>query len=343
MIKFSSRCISLIVMVVVCLTISNISFACTRVLNADNGHAVLVGRTMDWYQDMKTSLVVYPRGIERDGLASANSLKWKSKYGSIVATVFDAMTTDGMNERGFAAHILWLDDADYGTRDTKLQGMSIGMWAQFYLDNFQTVDEAINFTEKTVFQLENLYYPGTNEKIKLHLALEDASGDSAIIEYTNGAAHIYHGRQYVTLTNSPTFDQQLKNLKLYKGFGGNKDLPGTTDSKDRFVRGSYYVTHLPKAENLFDARKFMFSVVQNIAEPYGIQNQERSEIEPTIWRTMSDLTNKVYYFNLSVNPNFIWTSLDKFNLKPGSAIMKLDVNNIDLMGDVSNNFRPSKQ
>lgn len=160
--------------------------ACTRVLNADNGQAVLVGRTMDWYQNMKTNLIVYPRDIERKGMASVNSLKWTSKYGSIVATVFDAMTTDGMNEKGFAAHILWLDEANCGVRDKKLAGMSVALWAQFYLDNFQSVDEAVRFTEEKSFQLEPLFYPGTQDGINVHLALEDSKGDSAIIEYTDG-------------------------------------------------------------------------------------------------------------------------------------------------------------
>ena len=322
----------------------NFTFACTRILNANNGQAVLVGRTMDWNQDMKTNLLVYPRGIKRDGMAAINSFKWSSKYGSVVATVFDAMTTDGMNERGLAAHILWLDEADYGERNHKLQGMSVALWAQFYLDNFQTVDEAISFTEAKSFQLEPLFYPGTHDGIAVHLALEDINGDSAIIEYINGKAHIYHNRDYLVLTNSPSFGQQLKNLQQYKGFGGDKFLPGTTDSPDRFVRATYYTLHLPQAKTVRDAVAGLLSVVQNISEPYGMPSQERLEIEPTLWRTVSDLTHKVYYFNSSANLSFIWTSLDKFNLQQGSTIMKLDlINNPDLMGEVSESFKPMKR
>jgi choloylglycine hydrolase len=318
----------------------DLSFACTRILNADNGQAVLVGRTMDWYQEMKTNLVVYPRGIKREGMSAINPLKWSSKYGSIVATVFEA-TTDGMNERGLAAHILWLDEADYGKRKDKTKGLSVALWAQFYLDNFQTVAEAIQYTKAKTFQLEPLLYPGTQDGITVHLALEDVHGDSAIIEYIKGKARIYHHHDYLVLTNSPSFDQQLKNLQQYKGFGGNKSLPGTTDSQDRFVRAAYYGVHLPQAKTLSDAVSGVLSVVQNISEPYGLSSRERIEIEPTLWRTVSDLTHKTYYFNSATNLAFIWTSLDKFNLQPGSPIMKLDlVNTPDLIGEVCEHFKP---
>lgn len=109
---------------------------------------------MDWYENMKTDLLVYPRGIDRSGMATVNSLTWSSKYASIVAAVFGEMTTDGMNERGLPAHILWLDEANYGNRDLKRQGLSVALWAQFYLDNFQTVAESIAFTRNNSFQLE---------------------------------------------------------------------------------------------------------------------------------------------------------------------------------------------
>ena len=115
------------------LLISQSATACTRILIATPNQPVLVGRTMDWYQDMQTNLVVYPRGIERDGMASVNTLQWKSKYGSIVATVFDAAATDGMNERGMAAHMLWLDETDFGVRDHSRQAISVAMWVQYML------------------------------------------------------------------------------------------------------------------------------------------------------------------------------------------------------------------
>lgn len=315
------------------------TIACTRIIIASPHQPVLVGRTMDWYQDMQTNLVVYPRGIERDGMASVSSLQWKSKYGSIVATVFNVAATDGMNERGLAAHMLWLDEADFGARDESKKAISVAMWVQYMLDNFATVDEAVTFTQSSSTQIEALLIPGTDEGINVHLALEDASGDSAIVEYVKGNVHVYHNRKYTVLTNSPTLDLQLDNLKNYGGFGGEKSLPSTTDSMDRFVRAAYYAEHLPKADNENMTMTSLLSIIQNVTEPFGVVSHERPVIEPTLWRTVCDLTNKLYYFNSSNSLGFIWADIKKFNLNADAPILRLDlVKRPYLIGDVTKEF-----
>src|SRR5262245_20865911 len=75
---------------------------CARVLWNDNGRGVLVGRNMDWFEDLKSNLYVLPRGMQRDGLAPRNPLTWTSKYGSIAITGYEAATADGLNEKGLA-------------------------------------------------------------------------------------------------------------------------------------------------------------------------------------------------------------------------------------------------
>ncbi|MCS7009601.1 MAG: linear amide C-N hydrolase [Chthoniobacterales bacterium] len=40
-----------------------------------------------------------------------------------------------------------------------------------------------------------------------HLALADATGNSAIVEYLGGKPVIYRGREFTVMTNSPPFDQ----------------------------------------------------------------------------------------------------------------------------------------
>jgi penicillin V acylase-like amidase (Ntn superfamily) len=47
----------------------------TRALWTKDGQPVIVGRNMDWMEDMGTNLWSLPRGIERDGLAGKNSVK----------------------------------------------------------------------------------------------------------------------------------------------------------------------------------------------------------------------------------------------------------------------------
>ena len=117
--------------------------ACSRILWGPEGQPVLVGRNMDWTERMGTQLYAMPRGIERQGMTTTNPMKWTSKYGSIVAAVWNAATADGMNEAGLVANLLYLAETKYGDRDAALGGISVSVWAQYYLDNFATVAQAV--------------------------------------------------------------------------------------------------------------------------------------------------------------------------------------------------------
>jgi len=117
--------------------------ACSRVLyQSKDGNYVLVGRNMDWTEDLRSNLWVFPRGIKRDGLASRNSLTWTAKYGSVGVSGYDVGTTDGMNEKGLSTNMLWLAESEFGKRDEARPGLCVSQWLQFCLDNFATVEEA---------------------------------------------------------------------------------------------------------------------------------------------------------------------------------------------------------
>lgn len=313
--------------------------SCTRVLKADKVNGVMVGRNMDWMEDMHTALRVYPRGIEQIGEIDDNPLMWTSKYASIVATAYGNMTADGFNEAGLGVHTLWLTETDYGKRDLNRPGLLAFMWIQYYLDNFKSVAEAVDYTQKHDFQITNFKIPSMNKEIKVHLALDDASGDSAIIEYINGKVKIYHDKSYITMTNDPTYDRQLENLKNYKVFGGDKPLPGTSDPKDRFVRGTFYTRTLPDFSSSDEEVAGILSVINNTAQPYRTPEPGRPYASKTIWHTVCDLTHRVYYFEDTKTQRLMQASLAKFNLNAGAPVMQLDIpKHPEYVGDVANKF-----
>lgn len=73
---------------------------CTRVVYSGKNGMVATGRSMDWKTEMHSNLWVFPKGMERNGETGTNSLKWTSKYGSVVTSAFEIASTDGMNEKG---------------------------------------------------------------------------------------------------------------------------------------------------------------------------------------------------------------------------------------------------
>ena len=317
-------------------------YPCSRVLWNNNGLAIVVGRSMDWFEDMKTNLWDFTRGIQRDGGVGKNSLKWTSKYGSLIASGYDIMMVDGINEKGLAVNPLWLAESDYGKRDESIPVISVTL-SQYFLDNFETVADAGRFIETKPFQIVTGPMGSTNKAAAGHLALADATGDSAVIEYIDGKPKIYHDRKYTVMTNSPPFDEQLANLKQYKAFGGTKELPGSEQSVDRFVRAARYLEGLPKPENKRETIAYLMSVMRNISAPFGASDLLRPNISATRWRTVADLTNRVYYFESTISPNVIWVFLDKLKLTEGSPVLKLDlVNELDRVGDVTRQFKKSK-
>ncbi|MCV7227699.1 linear amide C-N hydrolase [Mycolicibacterium komossense] len=313
---------------------------CTRVIRSSPGEAVIVGRNMDYHCDTGTNLWVLPRGLDRvDGVGG--SLHWTAKYGSLIAGAYDLISVDGVNEAGLAGHILWLTESDYGTYDTSKPALSMAIWLQYFLDNFATVAEAAAWVEKTKVQVVPLADPGTGTVPAVHLALDDATGDSAIIEYVDGEPTVWHDRSYTVMTNSPTYDKQLELLKQFEGFGGTDTLPGTTLASDRFARARYYSARLPKSDGPVAAVAGMLSVIRNAAQPFRIPDPGKPEVSQTIWQTVADLTNKRYVYSSTTNPNTIWVDLDEVDF--GGSARKLDLASDtglegDLVGNVTDKF-----
>ena len=98
---------------------------CTRVVYSGKNGMVATGRSMDWKTEMHSNLWVFPKGMERNGETGANSLKWTSKYGSVVTSAFEIASTDGMNEKGLVANLLWLPEAEYPIRDQSKPGLAM--------------------------------------------------------------------------------------------------------------------------------------------------------------------------------------------------------------------------
>jgi choloylglycine hydrolase len=300
--------------------------ACTRFVYFGAGDQVITGRSMDWRTDVGTNLWVFPRGMKRSGEAGPNSIQWTSKFGSVIASGYDISTTDGMNEAGLVANVLWLVESSYPKYDGKTPGLSLAAWAQFALDNFANVREAVDTLAKEPFTIVTDKVPGEDRLATLHLSLSDASGDSAVIEYIDGKQVIHHSRNYQVMTNSPIFEQQLTLNAYWKQIGGTVMLPGTNRASDRFARASFYVNAIPKTDDPVETIASAFSVIRNVSVPFGITTPEEPNISSTRWRTVADHKRKLYFFESALTPNVFWVDLTKLDLSPETGkVRKLDL------------------
>jgi penicillin V acylase-like amidase (Ntn superfamily) len=315
---------------------------CTRVLWNGNDIAVLTGRTMDWPESTQPLIVAFPRGRARDGgtmlgdvVVPENPLRWTSTYASLATTVYGIGTVDGFNERGLAAHGLYLEATEVGERNPELAGLHIAMWTQYLLDQAATVSEALALMAGVQLVMVSAH----GFEATIHLAIEDAGGDSAILEFADGELVVHHGREFTLMTNDPTYEEQLKLLAAqnFSHPSSEMTLPGNVNAVDRFQRAAYYSALLPEPVDERQAVAAVMAIMRNVSVPFGAPYAEFG-VYNTEYRSVCDLTNRTYFFELTTSPSLIWAELDGLDLAEGDPATAVDPYDASLAGNVTAHF-----
>jgi choloylglycine hydrolase len=339
----SKNIFSFLLLMAMAAPVINTAYACTRVVYQGPNGTIITARSMDWNEDMGTNLWIFPSGMARNGEVGPHSLKWTSKFGSVIATGYDSASTDGMNEKGLVANLLWLAESEYGVWDQKTTGLSISAWVQYVLDSYATVDEAVKDLSKEKFVIVTGGTPGRTSLATLHLAISDASGDNAIFEYIGGKLVIHHSRSYQVMTNSPIFEKQLALNEYWKQIGGTVMLPGTNRASDRFARASFYINAITQTDNARVAVASVFSVIRNASVPFGISTPGQPNISSTRWRTVADHKNKIYFFESALTPNTFWVEFKDIDFSGTGKVKKLSISNNEIYsGNTAGKFVETK-
>jgi choloylglycine hydrolase len=301
---------------------------------------------MDWPDSTFPIITVFPRGMKREGhkvgsvdIVGENPCMWVSKYGNMVTTIYGVGTADGFNEKGLGVHLLFLKYTSFGDRDVSKPGLQAALWPQYVLDNAGNVKEALDILEDVqIIMAESHGHHAT-----VHLSIEDVNGDSAIIEYQNGERKIFHGPDFRVQTNEPSYQEQLDLLRQndYSNPNDTTPLDGNVNPIARFQRAVYFLNLLPKPKNIREAVAGVLSVARNVSIPFGAPYESFGTYK-TEYRTVCDLTNKRYYFELSTCPNVIWADLMDFDLAKGAQVRMLNPDNIDISGNVNVYFEITK-
>lgn len=341
---------------------ANELMACSLAFVNDRKIAKIVVRSMDLPVALpeRPKFVVFPRGMGRNSQTSVlpgvkakiegvgtDTMRWTSKFGCAAIVSFDGGSTDGLNEKGLAAHLLVLDESQLEAPDGR-PVLPDTHWAQYVLDNCATVREVVeahrggNFRVAAAWSTD-LGYP---KHLPTHLAVQDASGDSAIIEYVKGKLVIHEGPEYRVMTNDPPYDEMLEHVKQYAPFGGTKPLPGGEDAEGRFVRLVEYSKYLPDPKNYSEAVAGAFSLLRIAQVPF--RDPARAEDKgfwgacQTNWVSAADVTNGIYYVNSATAPSLFWLDLRRVNFKPGAPMLFLDPHDPKVGGDARRHLKQWK-
>lgn len=306
--------------------------ACTGIAFQTAKGEYIQARTIEWGgYNLNSKLVIIPRGQENIALTpqGKNGMEWVSRYGIAGAsTVMEQFVTEGLNEKGLSAGIFFFPHygslAQYNPRKAR-RSVSDAELVRWLLGNFATVDEALKGLKKiTVIPVD----PGKDGQPAStgHWRLADASGKNVVIEITDGGKLHVYDNPWGVLTNSPGFEWQTTNLNNYVNlragaapaqdlgtvklfpFGagsGFLGLPGDVTPPSRFVRAFFYLHSAPVSADAKAGMAQAFHILNNFDIPIGSEFTPGEQIpdmpSATQWTSVSDLTNKIFYYKTMYN------------------------------------------
>lgn len=323
------------------------ALACTDVRIVATDGSPMTVRTMEFAVDLGSEVQIYPRGMKVVSPApSGDGLSWTSKYGFVAMNAFgEPVATDGLNEKGLGFGALYLPgetkypEVQAGEEPRALSNGRFGNWV---LGNFATVDEVREALNGVVVWGEPV--PQLGSYSPLHYAIHDASGKSIVIEYIDGKARVYDGAVGV-LTNSPSYDWHLQNLRnyvnltpvnaapvkignvTYAGTGqgsGLHGLPGDPTPTSRFVMAAATAYLADKPKNATEALVVAEHLIDRVDIPKGLVRDYSAGGKPTgdytQWTTFRDHANKVFYWKSYDDPGLKGVDLKTLDFSAGQPL-----------------------
>jgi choloylglycine hydrolase len=329
-------------------------FACTGItLRAKDG-AVVFGRTLEWGSfDLKSRLVIVPRGYEYNShLESGQTGKsWKTIYGAVGLDVVEKdYLADGMNEKGLCVNVFYHPGyAEYAKFDPTKADNTLGSLdlCQYLLTTCATADEA----KKAVAAVNvvGVLEPAIGIPAPIHLIVTEPSGKAFVIEFTNGET-VLHDAPLGVITNSPTYDWHVTNLKNYVnlsavalpakriedmnfaplgGGSGMIGLPGDYTPPSRFVRAVAFAKSARPTETGDETMYELFRILDSFNVPLGAAEGEESKTNlkglrsSTCWTTAYDTKNLVMQYHTQHNRRVRQVDLKKIDFGKGKDLLHL--------------------
>ncbi len=318
--------------------------ACTGITLIATDGTVVHARTLEFAIDIDSSVIMVPRGYARTGTTPDGKpgLQWTAKYASVGTNgVGKPVLFDGVNEKGLSSGLFYFPtSAGYMPYTAADAGRTLAPWelGSWLLENFASVDEVKANIGKIV--VPAVVYEGWGMAPEVHFIVQDASGQSIVIEYVGGKLHV-HDDPLGVLTNSPTFDWHMTNLRNYVNFSmvnvppvkvgsvtlepfgqgsGMLGLPGDFTPPSRFVRAVAFSQSVLPSQTGDDAILQAFHLLNQFDIPKGAARDHEKDAhgniqaDYTLWTSASDLKAKRFYFRTYENSQIRMVDLMKMDL-----------------------------
>jgi choloylglycine hydrolase len=294
---------------------------CTDFLLTAEDGSFVNGRSMEFNFELKSQPLVRGRGVVMRSPAPAkplqlDGLEWTVKYGYVGLNVFDrGFVVDGLNERGLSVGTLWLPGSQYQEVRNPRRALSVLLVNDWLLGTCATVADV----KTTLPTVEVWAYDLMEQQLDpIHFTVHDASGNSIVIEYTEGELHIYDN-PIATTTNAPVFPWHLENVRNYIGLTpwdvteaavngkpffatgtgtGMRGLPGDFTPPSRLIRTLFLINSALPAKDARGARNLALHILNNTDLPIGLVRFDglfgETDDDRTQWAAVKDLTHLLF-------------------------------------------------
>ncbi len=290
---------------------------CTAITLSSGSNEQFFGRTMDFSFDIIPQFFIIPNSYTWNSILDRRQIIDSYRFIG-VGQKLDGLLGffDGVNEKGFAAAVLYF--AGYAKYDEESKYRS--KYAIASIDFLHFILGKCSSVESLPEVLKNISVVGvadpiTNTVAPLHWIATDRSGACVVMEATGNGIEIINNPIGV-MANSPDFPWHMTNLRNYMGTsptqmektvwdevtltpfgqaGGTKLLPGGFTSPERFVRAAYLKSHIPTPEDSSEAITACFHIMESVSIPKGAVKTSRNTYDYTKYTAFIN-TNTCQYF-----------------------------------------------
>ena len=278
------------------------AFACTGIAVKNADGTVVHGRTVEFGAEVSSAAVFVPRNYAFIGSLPGGGagMRYTAKYACVGSVSYGVPAIlDGINEKGLSVGAFYFPTyAGYAalTDANKSVALSPVDFPNWILTQFAALDEVRSAVQdgKAVIVATPVNGWGA-EAPPLHYIVYDKSGKSIVLEPIDGKILIYDNPLGI-ITNSPTFDWQLTNLRNYinlsplnvpylamqgynfYAFGqgtGMHGLPGDFTPPARLVRAAFISVNARPAPDAGEGIFRVFHLLNNFDIPMGSVQSRR--------------------------------------------------------------------
>ena len=356
------RLYALLLAALTAMAFAPVAQACTGItLNAKDG-SVVRGRTGEFGTILNIRMIVIPKGLTMDGGAvkGAKAKAWTSKHGVVgVNACGETAALDGLNDAGLSVGAFYFPDyADYPEVTATDDGNVVNPlnFVNYLLTSCASVEE-VRKAAGTIKVAGAALKDWGGMVPPFHWIATDRSGKSIVIEPVEGKL-VIHDNPLGVITNSPTFDWHMTNLRNFiylnplnvppvkldgikfdqlgqgSGLGG---MPGDFTPPSRFVRAAVFSQSVFPVQTGREAVLEAFHILNQFDIPRGAavgMVDGKREADITQATMVADLKNLKFYVHNYYSRRIKMIDLSRADFG-GSKIIQIDLPTEETIDDLT--------